>query len=154
MNKPDNAGVIVPPPLIYFAFFLFAVALHRLLPLPRLAGPAFRLTAALLALAWLLLTIPSIQRFHAAGTHVLPTRPATALVTTGPYRYTRNPLYLGMLFLYVAAACWSGLLWPLLLLPVLVWTMTVAVIHREERYLSRTFGAAYRNYQSRVRRWL
>jgi protein-S-isoprenylcysteine O-methyltransferase Ste14 len=63
-------------------------------------------------------------------------------------------MYLGMLLLYLGVTCWFGLLWALFLTPLLVWVMGAAVIRREERYLTRKFGAAYRQYQAQVRRWL
>jgi protein-S-isoprenylcysteine O-methyltransferase Ste14 len=75
-------------------------------------------------------------------------------VTDGPYRLTRNPMYLGLLLLYIGVACWFGLVWPLLLAPVLVWVMGVSIIDREERYLARKFDDEYRRYKAHVRRWL
>ena len=63
-------------------------------------------------------------------------------------------MYLGLLLLYVGIACWFGFMWPLFLAPVLVLVVHIAVISREERYLTRKFGDEYRQYQSRVRRWL
>ena len=96
----------------------------------------------------------SFKRFRVSGTSVIPVRPTTVIVMEGPYRFTRNPMYLGMLLLYVGVACWLGFLWPLVLAPVLVWLITVSVIGREERYLNRKFGDEYRQYQTRVRRWL
>jgi protein-S-isoprenylcysteine O-methyltransferase Ste14 len=77
-----------------------------------------------------------------------------ALVIEGPYRFTRNPMYLGLLLLYLGITCWFGFVGPLLLAPVLVWVIGVWVIVREERYLERKFGNEYRRYQAQVRRWL
>jgi protein-S-isoprenylcysteine O-methyltransferase Ste14 len=96
----------------------------------------------------------SFRRFWASGTSVIPVKPTTALVTNGPYRFTRNPMYLGMLLLYTAVACWLEFVWPLLLSPVLVWLLGAQVIKREERYLERKYGDEYRRYQMQVRRWL
>jgi len=81
-------------------------------------------------------------------------RPTTALVITGPYRFTRNPMYLGFLLLYIGVSCWFGWIWPLLLAPLLVWLIRVFVIEREERYLDRKFGQEYWRYKAQVRRWL
>ena len=130
------------------------MGLQRYVPLPRLPIAPGRVLSAVLGLSWLLLTTWSFRRFWASGTSVVPVRPTTALVIGGPYRLTRNPMYLGFLLLYVGVACWFGLVWPLLLAPVLVWVISVSVIGREERYLTRTFGDDYRRYQAHVRRWL
>lgn len=151
---PDHAGVVVPPPLIYVAFFLLAVGLQSIVALSPLPAAPWRTVGLVLIAAWLGLFVSSLTRFWAAGTSVLPVRPSTALVVAGPYRLTRNPMYLGMLLLYAGIACWLGLVWPLLLAPLLVWVMQRAVIQREERYLERKFGEAYRQYRARVRRWL
>jgi protein-S-isoprenylcysteine O-methyltransferase Ste14 len=150
----DHAGVVVPPPLFYIVFFLAGVGLQRYVPLPRLPSVAGRIAGILLALGWLGITVWSVRRFWATGTSVIPIRPTTALVVEGPYRFTRNPMYLGLALLYAGIACWFGLVWPLLLVPGLVWVIGAWVIEREERYLSRKFGQAYRAYQASVRRWL
>jgi protein-S-isoprenylcysteine O-methyltransferase Ste14 len=149
----DHAGVMVPPPLIYVLFFLAGIALQRYVPLARLPSWTLLLAPVLIA-SWLVLTVWSFRRFWGAGTSVVPVRPSTALVIEGPYRLTRNPMYVGMLFLYLGVTCWSGLMWPLLLAPVLVRVIHLTVIGREERYLIRKFGDEYRHYQAHVRRWL
>jgi protein-S-isoprenylcysteine O-methyltransferase Ste14 len=152
--KSDHAGVMVPPPLIYAAFFLAGIGLQRVIPLPSGNFGVVRLLGAVLIVVFLVLATWSVQRFRAAGTSVVPVRPTTALVVEGPYRLTRNPMYLGFLLLYIGLACWFGLWWPLILTPGLVWVIAAAVITREERYLHRKFGDDYRRYQTRVRRWL
>ena len=149
----DHAGVVVPPPLIYVAFFLAGLALQRYVPMARLPGWT-ELLAAVLIMSWLVLTVWSFRRFWTSGTSMIPVRPATTLVIEGPYRLTRNPMYLGLLFLYLGVACWSGRTWPLLLAPILVYVVHVTVIGREERYLIRKFGDDYRRYQAMVRPWL
>jgi protein-S-isoprenylcysteine O-methyltransferase Ste14 len=150
----DHSGVVVPPPLIYVAFFIVGMGFQRYIPLPRLPGGIERVLGVVLVLSWLALTIWSFRRFWASGTSVVPIRPTTALVIHGPYRFTRNPMYLGLLMLYAGVACWFGFVWPLLLAPILVWVIDASVIGREERYLTRKFGDEYRRYQAHVRRWL
>ena len=152
--SPDHAGVVVPPPLIYVAFFLVGLGLQRYVSLPRLPIGTGRALSGVLVLLWLLLMTWSFRRFWASGTSIVPVRPTTALVIEGPYRFTRNPMYLGLMLLYVGVACWFGLVWPLLLVPLLVPVIRVSVIGREERYLTRKFGDEYRQYQAHVRRWL
>jgi protein-S-isoprenylcysteine O-methyltransferase Ste14 len=157
-DSHDTAGVIAPPPLIYAGGLLAGGIFGRLVP--SLAWPldiaveGARLAGvASLALGILLLAAGLLQ-FRRHGTPVPPHRPTTALVTTGVYRISRNPLYLALTAIYLGI----GLLLPslpvlALVLPVLV-AMRFGVIAREERYLEGKFGEDYRAYKTRVRRWL
>ncbi|HEV8673882.1 MAG TPA: isoprenylcysteine carboxylmethyltransferase family protein [Methylomirabilota bacterium] len=117
------------------------------------SGVARVLGIALLA-GWVIVSLPAILALRRAGTSVNPARPTTALVTWGPYRVTRNPLYVGLTMLYLGLTAWFNALWPLLLLPIVLVVMQRGVIVREERYLERKFGEEYRRYKARVRRWL
>jgi protein-S-isoprenylcysteine O-methyltransferase Ste14 len=92
--------------------------------------------------------------FRKYQTGIAPWDPATALVTEGPYRRTRNPMYLGMAALYGGIALGFGLLWALALLPVVILLIDRVVIRREEAYLETKYGDAYRDYRNRVRRWI
>ena len=89
-----------------------------------------------------------------AGTNVDPYRPATAIVTGGPYRFTRNPIYVGFTLMYVGIFALANALLPILLLPAVQQLMRRGVIEREERYLERKFGDEYLQYKERVRRWI
>ena len=91
---------------------------------------------------------------HRANTTVRPDRPATTLVTDGPFRYSRNPLYLALTFMYAGIGIIANSLWALLLLAPVVLFMSLFVIRREEAHLQRAFGAEYESYRARVRRWL
>jgi protein-S-isoprenylcysteine O-methyltransferase Ste14 len=93
-------------------------------------------------------------QFIRAGTHLEPYKPALALVSTGIYRYSRNPIYVGFSFIFTGAALLLGNTWLLLLLLPTLLTVHFGVVRREEEYLLGKFGAAYRAYQSQVRRWL
>ena len=84
----------------------------------------------------------------------MPDRPATALISAGPYRFSRNPLYVASALLYTGASLWFGALWTLTLLPFPLGILQFYVIAREERYLERRFGREYLDYKARVRRWL
>jgi len=84
----------------------------------------------------------------------VPIKPSTALVVSGPYRLTRNPMYLGLLCVYIAAALWFGLVWALILVPLVVLAVQRLAIAKEERYLEQKFGDAYRQYRAHVRRWI
>lgn len=152
----DHAGVIVPPPLIYLAFlgaglaidFLVVRAATGVAPAPRY-GLAVLLAAAALGLGG-----GALFRFHRAGTNPEPWRPTTAIVTTGVYRFTRNPMYVGMALLYAAVAVAADSLVALALAVPLLLVIRYGVIAREERYLEAKFGDDYRRYKAGVRRWL
>ncbi len=92
--------------------------------------------------------------FTRKGTAVEPWKPTTAIVTTGPYRLTRNPAYLGMALVYIGIALLAEALWVLVPLPLVVALIDRAVITREERYLERKFGREYLDYKATVRRWV
>jgi protein-S-isoprenylcysteine O-methyltransferase Ste14 len=153
-HQTDASGIRVPPPLYYVAAFLVGVALELIFPT---SWPPFgvRLAATLLAgVAWLALDGAAMVLFRRAGTSMVPMNPTTALVTSGPYRFTRNPMYLGMAFLYIAFAFAFGVIWALAFLPAVVVIVDRFLIAREEPYLERRFGQPYREYKARVRRWL
>jgi protein-S-isoprenylcysteine O-methyltransferase Ste14 len=153
-GAPETTGIRVPPPLYYVAAFLVGVGLELLVPI---GGPpvAVRVVvAALAAAAWLALDGAAMLSFMRAKTSIPPMRPSTALVTSGPYRFTRNPMYVGMAFLYVALAFAFGAIWALATLPLGILAVDRLVIAREEPYLERTFSQAYLAYKARVRRWL
>jgi protein-S-isoprenylcysteine O-methyltransferase Ste14 len=101
-----------------------------------------------------LLAAWGITTFRIARTSVIPHHSASRLVTAGPYRFTRNPMYTGLLISYVGATALFQTLWPLVLLPFVIFVMIRFVIQREERYLSDAFDADYFAYRGRVRRWL
>jgi protein-S-isoprenylcysteine O-methyltransferase Ste14 len=152
--KSDTSGIRVPPPVYYIAAFLVGVALELVFPT---SWPAFgvRLVVALIAGgAWIALDGAAMIFFRRAGTSMVPMNPTTTLVTSGPYRVTRNPMYVGMAFLYIALAFALGVIWALVFLPAVVVVIDRFVIAREEPYLEGKFGQAYRDYKARVRRWL
>lgn len=92
--------------------------------------------------------------FSQEQTGIMPRNPASHVVVSGPYRWSRNPMYVGFTAFYLGAAFVTNLGWPLLLLPVVLWVLFRAVIAREERYMRATFGEAYDSYCRRVPRWL
>jgi protein-S-isoprenylcysteine O-methyltransferase Ste14 len=153
-ERPDNPGVRVPPPLFYALAILVGWLLDRRWPLPVGGDGARVATAWLLVAASVLLMGGGIQSLWRRHTSMLPFRPAKTLVIEGPYRLTRNPMYVGMALLTVAFGLFLHTWWPmLLLLPAMV-AVQILVIAREERYLRRRFGAEYDAYTRRVRRWL
>ena len=151
-----NGGVIAPPPLIFLAFLALAAVLEVLAPSPTatLFPHARYVAGAVLFIIGLLIGIAGLRGLSAAATNISTDLPTTALVVDGIYGRSRNPLYLAMTLAYIGLAIAAGSVWAIaLLLPLLV-LMHVGVISREEEYLKREFGDMYRQYKSRVRRWL
>ena len=154
MKTTDTAGVIAPPPVIYLTSLVIGLVFRALVPTPFLPrGLAFMLGAILIAIAvWL--SVWGVRVMHRAGTSEKTSLPTTALVTTGPFRYSRNPLYVSLTLGYLGIAVAAQSLWALALLIVVLAVMLRGVIGREERYLERRFGADYLRYKERVRRWI
>lgn len=153
MNE-DNPRVRLPPPLIVVAGLVVGLVLDGRLTDPHRNSTPLVVSGMVCAFAGLLLGISALGLFHRKGTKPEPWKPSSALVTAGAYRFTRNPMYLGMLLLYAGVALIVG--GPLTIGPfVLVFLiLNFYVIGREEAYLTRRFGNAYAKYQERVRRWI
>jgi len=154
MSERDTAGIPVPPPLVFLAPLAVSYVFSRLYPVRLLPPLAADLLGGLLLALWLAVSIPAILTFRRARTSINPMAPSTALVVTGPFRFTRNPLYLGLVFGYSGVSMLIQAWWAFVLLPVVLVVMQRAVIEREERYLERKFGEDYIRYKERVRRWL
>ena len=150
----DTAGVVAPPPLIFVAGLIVGFALEALLPGVDLPGLVEWGLGGLLVVAGLGLLLTFNASFSREGTAVEPWKPTTAIVTTGPYRFTRNPAYLGMALTYVGIAVLSSAVWVLVPLPFVIAAIDRGVIAREERYLERKFGQEYLDFKARVRRWI
>jgi protein-S-isoprenylcysteine O-methyltransferase Ste14 len=153
----DNPGVIAPPPLIYAVPLAVGLLLHARFPvrplrlMPRvvrvvLGGSLVGLAVAVIASAF--------RKMVRAHTNVDPTQPTTALVVEGPFKFTRNPVYLSLTLLYTGISIIVNALWTMLLLPLVLLVMRKGVIDREERYLERKFGGQYLRYKASVRRWI
>ncbi len=151
---PDNAQVIARPPLVYAGALLTVAALRWKWPLPVFGAGFWDELAVALLIVGIVLIAWGRRTLAAAGTEVSPTRPTTTIVDAGPYRYTRNPLYLGLTSGYVAFLIWLHSWWAVILLPVLLAVMHFGVVLPEERYLEAKFGDAYRRYRRRVARYL
>jgi protein-S-isoprenylcysteine O-methyltransferase Ste14 len=159
-NDSGTARVIVRPPLLLLGALLLGSGSDHLMPLPRpLPGPGLvhsisAVIAGLLALIGIAVFVAAIRGFWRAETPVPSTKPARALVTTGIYGWSRNPIYLGMLLFFVGIGIAVRSPWILMLALPLALILRYAVIAREETYLEVRFGQAYRDYRARVRRWL
>jgi protein-S-isoprenylcysteine O-methyltransferase Ste14 len=155
-DKSDNAGVRFPPPFIYLGILLIGIGAERFVALRH-----FGLDRALLifggvalAFAGILLASLAVGLFRKADTSPEPWTGTSAIVTGGVYRFTRNPMYLGMALIYAGLAFIADSPVALILLPVVLIVIQTQVIAREERYLAARFGETYLDYKRRVRRWL
>lgn len=156
MTPRDDPGVIAPPPLIFFGFLFLGWGLGRLVGDYELGLSVDwrRGVAIALVVGGLLLDGMAAGTFRRFGTAPEPWKPSTALVEAGPYKFSRNPIYVGFAITYLGLAVAMDSLWALaLLIPCLV-VVDRGVIVREERYLEAKFGQPYRDYKARVRRWL
>lgn len=154
-RSSDSPGVRFPPPLLFVLGFGLGLVAHRLMPVPLLPSRPALLTVAAwgLVIAGAALLGWALVTFLTARTAVVPNRPASALLARGPYRLSRNPMYLALTLLYAGLALWVNALWPLVALPLVLAALWFAVVRREEAYLARAFGADYAAYRARVRRW-
>ena len=153
-NSLDHADVRFPPPLIYVAGFVLGLLLERAFPVLVLPKTPSRVVAVLCIALFAILTVWSIGLFHRARTSFLPIKPTTTLVVYGPYQFTRNPMYFGLVCLYLGLALWFGVFWAVILLPAVIVLVQHYVIAREEQYLERKFGQEYLKYKTGVRRWI
>jgi protein-S-isoprenylcysteine O-methyltransferase Ste14 len=154
-TRESGAAVRVPaPPLLFAAPLAATLALQKWLPLPLPGRPLTTALGAVLTIAGLAFSGSGAATFRRNGTTVVPQHPVSTLVTEGPYRISRNPMYTGLAAAYVGAALWVGTWWPLTIAPLPVLATRRWVIAPEEEYLKRRFGAEYERYQSQVRRWL
>ena len=149
--------VFVPPPLVFVGGWIVAWLLDWRIEfaidgagpsIPQVGLGVALLLAGFGLMAWAMLT------FRRCQTPVVPVQPARVVVDEGPYRFTRNPMYLGLTGAYVGFAALTNQAWPLVLLPAILFIMSAAIIEREERHLGARFGASYEEYCSRVRRWI
>ena len=153
----DYADVVVKPPLLFAGALVTGCFLSWLVPFgPGLGSANGRALAvgATFAVFGLALGGYAVWEFRRLGTSVVPGDPATTLVESGPYRYSRNPIYIGFVLLYFGLAVMLTSEWMLLLLIPVLMVLQRGVVEREEAYLTEKFGEAYRKYQARVPRWL
>ena len=154
-DTADTANVIVRPPIAWALAVLVGLTLQWVVSLPFMPAsvPAGWIggIAFVLALALFVWAIATMTR---AGSNVPTNLPTTTIVETGPYRFTRNPIYLGMFLGLVGLAIAFDSLWLLVMLVPFTLAIRYGVVAREEAYLERKFGDAYRQYRARVRRWL
>lgn len=151
--RSSNAGVIAPPPAIFGVALLAGLVLQRLWPMAFPGAVALRATGVVLVVAGLALSILVMRHFGRAGTPVVPWGETRRLVVSGPYRYSRNPDYLGQALVTAGLGLLFAAPWVFVMLVPALLVLRYGVIAREERYLERLFGDQYRDFRRRVRRW-
>ncbi len=150
----DHSNAIVIPPLLYLGFFALGSLLDFFLPQPLLPDlPQYLVGGGMIACSLVIITLV-LPRFRKSETTFSVHGPSTSIITTGPYRFSRNPAYVSLTLLYLGLAVVIDSIWIAgLVVPVLV-ILRFGVIAREEKYLERKFGADYLDYKNSVRRWL
>lgn len=154
VTKAREASRAAPAPVIFVAALLVGVLLSLAFPVTFLPRVVTVLVGSACFLLPFLLGFAALGAMRRVKTSVNPYRPTTALLTGGPYRLTRNPMYLAMVIQYVGLALLFNALWAIVLLPLVLVIVHFTVIKREERYLEQKFGEDYRAYKAKVRRWL
>ena len=148
-----NLG-LARPPVVYLVSIAIGLMLEFAWPLPFLPRALAAPLGILLVIVAVVLFTSSVGKFRAAGTPVPGNKATTAIVRLGPYRFSRNPIYLAFSLLQLGIAVWVNSLWLVGTLIASVAVMARVVIPREEQYLERRFGAEYLDYKNSVRRWL
>lgn len=155
---PFRGPNIRVPPLFFVGGFLVGLWLEAFVriqvPADVISPRALALAGQAIAILGIGVSLAGIVTFRRARTTMFPFEPASRLVQHGPYRFTRNPMYLGATLTYVGIAIAMNVGWPLVLLPLVLWGLQRFVIRAEEKYLSDTFREEYEAYRKRVRRWI
>jgi len=149
-----NINAMVHPPIVTLMFIVIAYFLGRFVSVPFSAPPFLRYVGLGLTFVGFLLGIGAFYEFRKSRTTLDPHASVKQLVTSGIYRFTRNPIYLGFLLMVIGLPLNSGLYWGILMAPLYIMMMTRLVIEREEAYLEKKFKGVYTSYKSSVRRWL
>jgi protein-S-isoprenylcysteine O-methyltransferase Ste14 len=160
LKSPKERGpaVRVPPPLLFIVPLLTGFIVQHFVPIRIVTGPRAAPTFAVLGCAEILIAVGlagwAVATFKRLRTPIIPVHPATTLAEEGPYKLTRNPMYLAFTLLYLGIAFVADAFWPVIFLPVSVVLVYGFAIRNEERHLRLQFGEAYDAYCKRVRRWV
>ena len=152
-DHPDISPMIHPP-IVALMFIVIAYFLGRFAPIPFAVPMILRNVGLVLTFIGFLLGIGAFTEFRKARTTLDPHGSSKQVVTSGIYRFTRNPIYVGFLLMVIGLPLNSGLYWGIVMAPLYVFMMNRLVIRHEEAYLEKKFGKTYTSYTSRVRRWL
>jgi protein-S-isoprenylcysteine O-methyltransferase Ste14 len=155
-KEKDRANIspLVHPPIVASIFIVIAYFLGRVVSFRFVAPAILQYVGLFLAFLGFLLGIGAFLEFRKIRTTLDPHGSVRQIVTSGIYRFTRNPIYLGFLLMVIGIPLNSGLYWGIVLAPFFILVMNRLVIQHEEAYLAKKFGKTYIDYTSRVRRWL
>jgi protein-S-isoprenylcysteine O-methyltransferase Ste14 len=157
-NRSRGPGVRIPPPLLFILPLLTGFVLQYFVPTRIVTGVDPVRTIRLVGWAEIVIAIAlfvwAVSTFKRLQTPIIPVRPARTLVEEGPFKLSRNPIYVAFTVLYLGITFVANALWPLVFLPEAVILVYLFAIKLEEAYLQREFGGAYTEYCSRVRRWI
>jgi protein-S-isoprenylcysteine O-methyltransferase Ste14 len=151
----DSPKVITMPPLIFIIGLLFGWGIDHIMPSPSfIPWPYGTILGVLTIVGALALVFWAAGTFKKEGTEVDPRRPSSKIVAEGPFKYSRNPMYVGMALVVCGVAFWMDSLWILIFLVPSLFFIRYGVIAREEKYLKNKFGEEYLAYKKKVRRWI
>ena len=153
-SKNDHPQLIANPFVIYIGFGLSAALLQTFVAIPFIPTRVAQITGVIIMVTNLVFGLPALRGMLQAKTSPNPNRPTTTLLLSGPYRLSRNPMYVGLTLLYVGLMTLLRLPWGLLFTPIVIWLISLWVIRPEEEYLAHKFGDSYLEYKKIVHRWI
>jgi protein-S-isoprenylcysteine O-methyltransferase Ste14 len=153
-QPPDNPGVIAFPPLIWLVNAVISVLVHLVIRLPIMSYGICLVCGIVLIILAPTLALSALRTMQAAGTNVDPAKPALTIVRDGPFRFTRNPMYLALCLVQIALGFFLNDWITLLFVVPLALILHYGVVLREEKYLAAKFGELYLQYKREVRRWI
>jgi protein-S-isoprenylcysteine O-methyltransferase Ste14 len=152
-----NPVMRIPVPWVFILAYLIGFVVQLYLPIPIRSPEIVRIAliaGVILVVIGLAVAFSALGIFRKRSTTTIPFETPTSLVTSGPYRFTRNPMYVGLTLVYLGVAGTRADIWPVIVLPVMLAYVNFIVLPVEERHLQNAFGDAYADYGARVRRWL
>jgi protein-S-isoprenylcysteine O-methyltransferase Ste14 len=156
INNSKGPGVYFPPPLLYVLIFIASVFIQKKIPIADalFQSQAIKIVGIIFLFIALFFLFRSLRQFFQSKNTLILIKPASSLQTTGIYRISRNPMYVGLAILYLGISCFIGNWWNIILLPLLFLIVQEFIIKSEEKYLVLEFGQQYEEYKRKVRRWL
>lgn len=156
-SSSPKGWALIPPPLLFALPLALGLFLHYQFPLvniPDSLAGVFRWCGVVLLALGVLHALPSLVLFILSRTTIIPHRRSSVMVRSWAYRWTRNPMYVGLALIYLGITLLNGAVWPIIFLPLPILVLDRTVIPMEERQMEEAFGAEYAAYRTRVRRWL
>lgn len=154
MSETDNPGIHIPPPIYVAAIIALALGITEFYPLALPYYPPMLWSGYLIVAVGIVNLLLCAWQFHRHETDIRPHKPASCMIMAGPYRYSRNPIYLSFLLLQLGYGLAIQQPWVILMLPISYLVLRYHVVANEEAYLKRKFGEDYEEYRAQVRRWL